>query len=98
MMAGRVSYDGYGEYKQQHWIALSLPTLPLFTAAGPFTMQMWGQCKAIWQLAGWGVMMLGGATATTAAGEQWTTARHAMGVLVGHTYWVKKILEHDYFM
>jgi hypothetical protein len=52
--------------------------LPLFTAAGPFTMQMWGQCKAIWQLAGWGVMMLGGATATTVAGEQWTTARHAV--------------------
>jgi hypothetical protein len=56
--------------------------------------------KAIWQLAGWGVMMLGGAAATSGAGEQRTTARHAMCVLMrtGHLYLVERILEHDAFM
>jgi hypothetical protein len=70
-----------------------VPTLPLFTAAGPFTMHLWGMYKAIWQLAGWGVMMLGGAAATTEAGEQRTTARQAMCVLMRtrHLYRVEKV-------
>jgi hypothetical protein len=39
-------------------------TPPLSLAAGLFTMQIWGMLKAIWQLAGWGVMVLGGVAAT----------------------------------